>query len=50
MSLANGSAPTRRQAGRSMTMPNALHDMYLLITALRGKWSRSELFEEQVVD
>jgi len=40
-SLANGSAPTRHQAVMSRTMPNALRGMYLLITALRGKWSRS---------
>jgi hypothetical protein len=40
-SLANGSAPTRHQAGMSTTMPNALRGMYLLITSLRGKWSRS---------
>jgi hypothetical protein len=61
MSLANGSAPTRHQAGMSTTMPNALRDMYLLITALRGKsrlvgtktivssWSGEELLAAYLV-
>ena len=31
----------RHQADRSTTMPNALRGMYLLITALRGMWRRS---------
>jgi hypothetical protein len=41
MLLANETPSTRHQAGMSMTMPNTLCGMYLLITALRGKWSRS---------
>jgi hypothetical protein len=31
----------RRQADRSTTMPNTLRGMYLLTTALRGMWGRS---------
>jgi hypothetical protein len=33
--------PTRHQAGMPTTMPNALRGMYLLVTTLRDKWSRS---------
>jgi len=32
---------SRHQADRSTTMPNALRGMYLLTTALRGMWCRS---------
>jgi len=32
----------RHRGDGSTTVPNALHGMYLLITALHGKWSRSD--------
>lgn len=35
------------QVGRSSTMPTALRGIYLLITALHGKWSRSIWHQNQ---